>query len=166
MSRGWLMAVVGCALLLPAAVSQAQDNQNRRGNFDPAQARERFMNQLKERLGANDEEWKVLQPKLEKVSTAQREGRAGFGGFGGGRRGGGGGGGDNQPTTAVGTASSELNKALENKDTPADEITKKLAALRDAREKAKANTVAAQKELKEILTPRQEAVLVTMGMLD
>jgi hypothetical protein len=161
------MAVVGCALLLPAAVSQAQDNNNRRGNFDPAQARERFMNQLKERLGANDEEWKVLQPKLEKVSTAQREGRGGgFGGFGGRGGRGGGGGGDQQPTTAVGTASQDLNKALENKDTPAEEIAKKLTALREAREKAKANTVAAQKELKEILTPRQEAVLVTMGMLD
>jgi hypothetical protein len=158
-------------LLLPAAVSQAQNNNNqRRGNFDPAQARERYLTSIKERLGASDDEWKVLQPKLEKVMTAQREGRAGFGfGGGGGRRGGGGnGGGDQpqQPTTAVGTASQDLNKALESKDTPAEEIAKKLTALREAREKAKADTAAAQKELKEILTPRQEAVLVTMGMLD
>lgn len=174
--RGWLTMVVGCALLLPAAVSRAQDNANnnnqqgRRGNFDPAQARERFMNQIKERLGANDEEWKVIQPKIEKVSTAQRESRGGFGGFGGagggGRRGGGGGGADQQPTTAVGIAAADLNKALESKDTPAEDLAKKVAALRDAREKARANTQAAQKELKEVLTARQEAVLVTMSMLE
>lgn len=168
--RGWLMLVVGCALLVPAALSQAQDNNNqgRRGNFDPAQFRERMMNNIKERLGASDDEWKVLQPKVEKIMTAQRESRGGgLGGGGGfGRRGGQGGGGDQQPTTAVGIATQDLNKALENKDTPADELAKKLAALRDAREKAKAATAAAQKELKEVLTARQEAVLVTMGMLD
>jgi hypothetical protein len=177
------MLVVGCALLAPAAVSQAQNNNNqgRRGNFDPAQMRERMMNNIKERLGPTDDEWKVLEPKIEKVMTAQREGRGGFGfggfGGGGGRRGGGGGaaggagaggggGADQQPTTAVGIASQDLNKALESKDTPAEDIAKKLAALRDAREKAKANTAAAQKELKEVLTARQEAVLVTMGMLE
>jgi hypothetical protein len=171
--RGLLMMVVGCALLVPAAVSQAQDNNNqgRRGNFDPAQMRERFMNNIKERLGATDDEWKVLQPKIEKVMTAQRESRVGgfgFGGGGGGRRGGGnnGGGDQQQPTTAVGIAQQDLNKALESKDTPADDLAKKLAALRDAREKARSSTQAAQKELKEVLTARQEAVLVTMGMLE
>src|SRR5258705_7103323 len=113
--RGWLTLVVGCALLVPAAVSRAQDNANnnnnnnnnnrQRGNFDPAQARERFMTQIKERLGASDDEWKVLQPKLEKVMTAQRESRGGVGGFGGGRggRGGGGGaGGAHQPAATPG----------------------------------------------------------------
>ena len=31
-----------------------------------------MMNSLKERLDAKDDEWQVLQPKLEKLMTAQR----------------------------------------------------------------------------------------------
>jgi multidrug efflux pump subunit AcrB len=159
--RGFLFATVvaaGCALMAPS-FARAQ------GQFDPAQFRERMMNNVKERLGASDDEWKVLEPKVEKVMTAQRDARGGgFGGFGGGRRGGGNA--DQQPTTETGKASQELRTALENKDTPADEIAKKLAAFREARDKGRAQLQAAQKELKEILTQRQEAVLVNMGMLE
>jgi len=43
-----------------------------RGNFDPAQFRQRMDERMKEALGATDEEWKVLQPKIEKVQ--RREG--------------------------------------------------------------------------------------------
>jgi len=158
--RGFVFATVvaaGFALMAPS-FARAQ------GQFDPAQFRERMMNNIKERLGSSDDEWKVLEPKVEKVMTAQRESRAGggFGGFGGRR----GGGGDQQPTTEIGKASADLRTALENKDTPADEIAKKLAAFREAREKGRAQLQAAQKELKEILTQRQEAVLVNMGMLE
>jgi hypothetical protein len=152
--------VVGCALLAPTFAT-AQDR-------DPAQFREQMMTRMKERMGASDDEWKVIQPKIEKVMTVQRETRGGFGGFGGGggdrRRGGGGG--DNQPTTESGKASADLRTALENKDTPAEEIAKKLAAYREARDKGRAQLAAAQKELKEILTQRQEAALVNMGMLE
>ena len=163
--RVLVMMVVGCALVAPSfARAQAQDNnnQNRRGNFDPAQMRERFMNSIKEQLKADDDEWKVLSPKIEKLMTAQRDARAGGGGFG--RRPGGNT--DNQPTTPVAKASADLRTVLENKDAPADEIAKKLAALREARDKARTDLQAVQKELKEVLTQRQEAVLVTMGMLE
>jgi hypothetical protein len=159
--RGFLLtAVIGCAMVAPS-FARAQNQ------FDPAQFRERMMNSIKERLGASDDEWKVLSPKVEKVMTAQRDARGGGGGFGGpgggGRRGGGG---DQQPTTETGKASADLRTALENKDTPADDIAKKLAAYREAREKGRAQLQAAQKELKEILTQRQEAVMVNMGMLE
>ena len=123
---------------------------------------------MKERLAVNDEEWKVIQPKMEKVMEARRE-SGGFGGGFGGRGGPGGGrGGDdaNRQRSAVETASRELRDLLENKDATAEQITAKLTALREAREKAKTNLTAAQKELKEVLTQRQEAVFVTMGMLE
>ena len=154
--RGFLFAtVVAAGFLVAPSFARAQ------GQFDPAQFRERMMNNIKERLGASDDEWKVLEPKVEKVMTAQRDARGG-GGFGGfGRRGG-----DQQPTTEVGKASADLRTALENKDTPADDIAKKLAAFREARDKARTQLQASQKELKEILTQRQEAVLVNMGMLE
>src|SRR4051812_47735368 len=91
--RGLMTLVLGCAMGVPATLTFAQDNnnQNRRGNFDPAQFREQMMNRMKEQLGSNDDEWKVLSPKIEKLMTAQRDARVGFGGgFGGQRRGGGG----------------------------------------------------------------------------
>jgi hypothetical protein len=44
-------------------------------NFDPAQFRQQFEDRVKEQLGANDDEWKVIQPKLTKVFDAQRGSR-------------------------------------------------------------------------------------------
>src|SRR6185436_4578273 len=126
-----------------------------------------------EQLGASDDEWKVIEPKVDKVMNAQRESRGGFGGFGGGRGGpggggggGGGGGADQQPTTAVGKAGADLRTTLEDKNAAPETIAKKLAALREAREKGRKDVADAQKELKEILTQRQEAVLVINGMLE
>jgi septal ring factor EnvC (AmiA/AmiB activator) len=66
----------------------------------------------------------------------------------------------------VGKATQELQATLDDKSSTADQITAKLAALRDAREKSKADLAQAQKELRELLTQRQEATLVMMGMLE
>lgn len=137
-----------------------------RGSFDPAQYRERMEAQMKERLGVNDDEWKVLQPKLEKVLNARRNSGA-FSMFGGGFRSRGGD--DNnsdRQRSAVEQAQRDLSKTLENKDVSPDEIKAKLKTLREAREKAQEELKAAQKELKEVLTQRQEATLVNMNMLE
>jgi hypothetical protein len=138
------------------------------GNFDPAAMRERYMTQLKEQLGSPDEEWKLLQPKLDKVLTVQRETRT-RGNFGGRTRGG------NtpdanaqpaQPQSAVAAASDDLRKAVADKGTSPEDLAKKIATLREAKEKAKTDLAAAQKELRELLSARQEAVLITNGILD
>jgi hypothetical protein len=134
------------------------------GNFDPAKMREDRVNRLKDDLSASDDEWKVLQPKLMKVEEARWASFSGFGGRGG--RGFGGGGSDNTPSNPVAQASSDLRKTLENKDASAEEISGKLRALREAREKARAALQSVQKDLKEVLTARQEAVLVNQGMLE
>lgn len=160
--------VVGLMLLPAMAMAQAQEGGRQRGqggqgNFDPAQMRDRMMNAMKEQLGATDEEWTVLRPQIEKVQTAQRSARGGAFGMGRGGRGG------DRPAegeNAVQTASRELRSALENRNTSAEELTRRLTALREARAKAQAELVAAQKGLKELLTARQEAVLVQNGMLD
>ena len=168
------LAIVAGALLAPATLTFAQaepgnngGNRERReggrGNFDPAEMRARFEARFKEQLGVNDEEWKVLQPRIEKVTNAQRDAR---GGGGGGRGRGGDRGGSDQPQSAVSKASGELRTTLENKEAPAEEINAKLTALREARAKARTDLENAQKELKEVLTARQEAALVSMGMLD
>ena len=139
-------------------------NRGDRGNFDPQAMRERFTGMIKEQMGATDEEWKVIEPKLTKVMEARRDGGT-FGAFRGGRDRGG----DSQSqsdASPVQQASRDLRQVLDNKDASADQIAEKLKNLREAREKSKATLASAQKDLKEVLTQRQEAVLVMFGMLD
>ncbi len=57
-----------------------------------------------------------------------------------------------------------LRKAIENKASTA-ELKAKLANLRAARKKKEAELEKAQQDLLEILSTRQEAVAVTLGLL-
>jgi Spy/CpxP family protein refolding chaperone len=91
---------------------------------------------------------------------------AGFGGFGRGGRGGGGDQPERPARNAVEQASRDLQKALEDKGASEDSIKEKLAAFREARDKVRNELTSAQKELKEVVMPRQEAVLVSQGYLD
>jgi hypothetical protein len=156
------------------------------GNFDPAQMRQRMMDRMKEQLGADDAAWKVLEPRLTKVMEANRAaggGMRGMMGMMGGMRGqrgqGGPGGADNGGApaqrrgsgpggeqTAVDKAMTDLRTTLENSSASPEDIKAKLTAVRQAREKAKADLATAQADLKKILTVRQEAVLVEMGQLE
>jgi hypothetical protein len=144
-----------------------QNDGGRRGRFDPAQMRQRNMERMKEMMGATDEEFQALQPGLEKVMTLSRDARTGGGGWGGGPGGGRrGGGGDDAAQSPVGKASQELRTALENKSATPQELTQKMTAYREARQKARADLAKAQQELKELLTQRQEAALVMAGMIE
>jgi hypothetical protein len=190
-SSNFNVAVLGFTLLLLAAPQFAQaqaqpggqgrqrgqGNQGQRGNFDPAQARERAVVRVKEQLAASDEEWKVLQPKVEKLLTAQQDARTGRGGAQGGRgnRGQRGQGGQAAQPQAPATpaanqsevvkAAEELRVTLADKSASPEDIARKLAALHEAKEKAKVERAAAEKELKELLTARQEAILVSTGLI-
>jgi len=150
-----------------------------RGNFDPEQMRQRMMERYKERFEVkSDDEWKIISERIEKVMTAQRDARiASFGGFGGGgRRGGGGdnaGGGDtngaNRRTRGGfgGEPSAEvtaLEKAIEDKASN-DDIKSKLAKLRDSQKEKEAKLAKAQDDLRKVLSVRQEATAVLMGLL-
>jgi hypothetical protein len=156
-----------------------------RGNFDPAQMRQQMNDRMKTAMGATDDEWKVLQPKIEAVQTAQRDARGG-GGMGGmmgrgnrGARGGAPAAGDAAapaaapaapatpatPQSEAAKAGDALRKVLDNKEAKPEEIKAALQAFRDARTAGEAKLAAAQKELKEIVTVKQEAYLVMSGML-
>jgi hypothetical protein len=63
-------------------------------------------------------------------------------------------------------ASLELRDVLQNKNATPEQIQQRLTALRDAGAAARKKLEDAQKDLRELLTQRQEASLVTMGMLD
>jgi Spy/CpxP family protein refolding chaperone len=160
------------ALLIATPALRAQDkpvtpdnnNSNNRGNrggFDM----NGYMDRLKERMAASEDEWKVIQPKLQKVMDARRETMSSmFGGFR--RRGSDNNSSDNSKQSAVEQASKELRDVLDNKDAKPEEINAKLTAYREARNKARETLASAQKDLKDVLSARQEAVLVSSGMLD
>jgi hypothetical protein len=109
-----------------------------RGNFDPAQMAAQREARLKEQLGATDDEWKVIQPKLQKVTEARQAqggGFGGFGGMGGGGRRGGAAGGDGAaapaaPANPVAAARQELSTVLANKDSTPEQIKAKLEGYR------------------------------------
>jgi len=149
--------------------------------FDPARMREMMEQRMREQLGATEQEWKVLGPRVMKVSELNRQvsgfGR-GFGGPGfGGRRGGPMGGPQGGPQgdrpgaqqrelTEVEKASEQLQTTLEDTAATPDKIKAQLTALRAAKEKTKQELAVAQQELRKVVTVRQEAQLVLMGMLD
>ena len=141
-----------------------------RSRWDPAQMQQRYLERMKEILKVEDEEWPVLQPRLAKVMTLSRDVRGGMRGMMIGRRGRRGGDAADdaapQPQSATQKAQQALRQSLENEAATADEIKAKLTALRAAREKAKQELAVAQQSLRELLTQRQEAQLVLMGILD
>ncbi len=132
-----------------------------------------MMDRYREQLEIkNDDEWKLISGRIEKVSEARRE--VGFGGpmggFGRGGRGGGPGGpggGDQAGRRRgpdAGPEAEELQKAIESKAS-AEDLKTKLAAFRDARKAKEAKLEKAQEELRKLLTTRQEAAAVLAGLL-
>ena len=143
-----------------------------------------------------DPEWNALAPKIQAVLEAQakvtaggpaRGGRGGAGGGGGGGGGGRGGGGapGGAPGAAPGGAAgappapavdqtnpyavarNDLTQAVATGTTTPDaDLKTKLGKLRDERKKASDAVAAAQKTLQPLVTIRQEAILVNMGILE
>ena len=148
----------------PADAGGGRGRGGQGGNFQDFM--QRMNDRMKEALKVTDEEWTVLKPLIEKVQTAQREAGAGRG-FGGRGPGGPGGGDNNTPDTRPGAAeSAALRTALESDSTSADDLKAKLAAVRAVRKKGTADLAVAREELKKVVTVRQEAVLVSMGILE
>jgi hypothetical protein len=143
----------------------------RGGGFDPSQMLPLFMEMIRPHLEvANDDEWNVIEPRLEKAVKLKIEVIASgldglgdmFGQFGGG---GGGmtalGGLLGEPDPSVGA----LKTALDSK-APAAEVKADMAKVRDARQQKRAALAKAQQDLKDILSVRQEATLLRVGLLD
>ena len=190
--KNWFKTIAIAAALAgsTATITQAQERGQRP---DPEEMRQRMSERMREQFGVTDDaEWKIIEGKIQKVTEARRAvgGGMGFGamgGFGGGRggrpggpggdtaaagggdgnrrRGGGGGGGGfggfgGEPSAEV----QDLQKAIEAKAS-ADEIKTKLAKVREARKANEAKLEVAQEDLKKVLSVRQEAVAVMMGLL-
>ena len=175
------LSVVACAafvMFLSANPVAAQQGQGR-GNFDPAEFRQRMMDNYRERLEIKgDDEWKAIQPLIAKVMDARQD--VGFGGgFGFGRGGGGRRGGGNADAQANGNnqggrrgfrggepspEAEELQKAIDS-NASKDELKAKLTKFREARKDKEAKLAKAQEDLKKVLSVKQEAAAVLNGLL-
>ena len=140
------------------------------GNFDPAAFQQRMMDNIRERLAfTNDTDWAAVQPLIQKEFDARRD--VGFGGRGfggGGRRGGnnnnaqggrGGFGGQSSPEADA------LQKSLDD-NAPTAQVKAALDKYRASRKTKEAKLVQAQEDLRKVLTPRQEAQAVLLGLLE
>ncbi len=119
--------------------------------------------QMQESLGATDDEWKVLEPKIEKVQELAGQVS---GGYGYGRIAFGPGAGDAANVPEVTKKLLALRDLLKNKESKPDEVSAALKEYREAKAKAKEELEKARKELKELLTVKQEAALVVRGILE
>jgi hypothetical protein len=177
----------GCAVMLTLGTSSVVAQGRGGGNFDPAQFKQNYLDGIKDSLEITDTaEWTAIEPKVGAVFDARREIDAGrmrgfMGTMGRGRRNGGAGGGaggngdDNnggqrrnrgfggmmgEPSAAA----TALQKAVDDK-APAAEIKAKLKTVQDEAKSNQAKLVAAQEDLRSVLTPRQEAIATLRGLL-
>lgn len=103
---------------------------------------------VKKAIGASDEEWRVIGPKLQKVTAAR--------GVLLGTRG----------QNALTLAQDELKAVLGDRKPREEEVQEKVAALRAARQAAQTELEAAQKDLRALLTPAQALTMMSLGHLD
>jgi hypothetical protein len=172
----WLVTA-GAAAVFWAGLNQsfAQNEGNnqdrpRRGNFDPAQMRQRMMDRLKEQMEVTDDtEWKAIEPLIQGVMDARTAtlGGMGRGMFGPPRRGGDAGDQNNRRGAFGQTPSPEaeaLQKAIDAKASNA-ELKTAIAKYTESRKAKQAELEKAQADLRKVLTVRQEAVATVNGLL-
>lgn len=181
----WLaMAGIAAATSLTASNLVAQDNQpgrgGRGGGFgDPAEFQARMMENIREQMKVKDDtEWKLIEGRIQKVMEARRD--VGFGGGGMGRMfrrpgqgGPGGPGGDNADAGRRrggfgGEPSAEqqaLDKAIDS-NAPKEELKSAMTKVRASRKEKEAKLAAAQEELKKVLSVEQEALALSMGLVN
>ena len=147
---------------------QGGQRRNRQGggNWDPAQMQQRMVDGVRDRLNfTNDTEWAAVEPLVTKVVTARMESMAGgMRGMMGGRnrQGGGQGGRGFGPANPEGEA---LQKAIDD-DAPAAQVKELLAKYKAAQKAKLAKLEAAQADLKAVLTTKQEAQAVLLGLVN
>ena len=158
-----VLVIILCGFTLPAFCQPGGGG----GGPNFAGMRQQMLDRMKEMMGASEDEWKVLGPKIEAIQTLQTQAsnrmgmiKAMFGGnlppgFPA-----------NDSPSPVELKAADLQEAIDNSTTNADTLKARLASLREARDKARADLARAQNDLKDLVTARQEAALVLMGVLE
>src|SRR3984957_11152301 len=74
-----VLVIPTLAQTTPPGTAGQQPNPNnnpggrQRRQYDPAQARQQSLDRIKQALGASDDEFQALAPKIDKVMTLQRD---------------------------------------------------------------------------------------------
>lgn len=113
----------------------------------------RALENIRKQLETSAEEWKVIKPRIEAIYNLQHPPTSSRPG-------------NETKRTEVQQKSVELSELLRDKAAAPDQIKARLTALRSAQEKARQELATAQQNLRQILTLRQEALLVLNGLLD
>ena len=165
--KRWFGILIATALIGGVGVQAQRAPRPRPGMASRIeQFRQRMAERLRERLGATEEEWKVIQPLLQDVLQKQRvldrarmamrmamfmrEGRP---------RGG-------RMMEALPEPVRALERVLQNKNASPKEIKARLDAFRKWRAEKEKELKQARERLRQVLTVRQEAQLVLLGILD
>ena len=162
------MLAVAAALCVSADSLRAQDNGGGGGGGrfrgDPAQFEQRRLERAKDQLGfTNDTDWSAVQPLIQKVMDAQRETFAGrFGRFG--RGGPGGDNGGNNGST--GNPERDALQQAVDSNAPAAQIKAALDKYRTSLKAKQAKLEQAQEDLRKVLSQKQEASAVLLGLLN
>lgn len=172
----WILTAMASAMILMAAAdAMAQSaagtnggngNRRNRAQRDPARLQAQRLERYRTLLEiTSDDEWKVLQPRIEKVLREQGETRV-RPDIGRNRRG-------NREsadatttnTNRVGNPDAEALKSASAAKLSKEEMAKRLTLFRAA-QKAKEDALAKdQDELRKLLSVRQEAIAVLNGLL-
>jgi len=115
--------------------------------------RQRAFEDLKAQLGLSDQEWSVVKPRLQRVYDLVRSRMPAMGR-------------NEQPKTEVEQRSRELSELLRDEKAEVSQIRAKLTALRAAKERTVQELIKARQSLRQVLTLRQEAILVLNALLD
>ncbi|MCL5283078.1 MAG: hypothetical protein M1376_24615 [Planctomycetes bacterium] len=108
---------------------------------------------LRRQLRVSDQEWTVIKPRLQAVYDLvhpQPPIRAR----------------NEPPKTEVEQRSRDLRELLREEEAPSAQIRAKLTALRAAKERTVQELAKARQNLRQLMTVRQEALLVLNGLLD
>jgi hypothetical protein len=178
--KHWI-ALTGFTAVLCLCVGrvQSQPAPSFAGGFDPSKMQQMMMDGYREQLEiTNADEWQAIQPRIQKVLDCRREmGAGGMGMMARMFRRAAGGNGPPEGAPAGGGApgfgafgpkpgpeEEALQTAIDSK--ASKEVVKAaLAKFLDARKAKQAKLEAAQADLRNVLTPRQEAIAALSGLL-
>jgi len=128
----------------------------RRGNFTP----EAMLAALKTRFGVTDDaEWAIISARITAIMDLRRA-TGGMGGFGGGFRGG-----NNNRQGNTGNPELDALSSAVTDNMPDAEIKARLDRFREVRKDNEAKLEKARADLQAVLSVKQEAVAVMMGLL-
>lgn len=120
------------------------------------QATQVLPGQLRALLRVTDEEWAVIGPRIDHIRELQRVAESRAAEMGGGSTAG-------QAAKSVWT---ELQASVWDSHPSSTKIEENLRTLRELKARAKEDLAQARRELTELLTPRQELLLVMQGVLE